>query len=360
MRYEHGVVTRGRSLLAAIFLACCALTMFAPAARADGDPGSDVLVYQNLFVTSFSGVSVSQQVELANLLGTAAHDGFPVRVAIIASSQDLGAITALWGKPAAYASFLGTELSLAYKQRLLVVMPDGFGFNWPGHPTASAYRVLAKVPIGTGGNGFTTATVTAVRTLAAASGVKLPMPTAAAGSAPAGTAGVASGGQPAPRPGVPVSKVARIALIVIAALAVADGLFRLVRYRRRWVPRLAALSRTLAARGKRALPPRLRRSVPATWMAASLVLAAAAGIVIHAVVGSPGGASAQTTLLADNPNLDPGTSLSGPAPGFTLTDQFGQQVSLRSYRGKVVMLAFNDSECTTICPMTTAALVDAK
>jgi cytochrome oxidase Cu insertion factor (SCO1/SenC/PrrC family) len=52
--------------------------------------------------------------------------------------------------------------------------------------------------------------------------------------------------------------------------------------------------------------------------------------------------------------------LSGPAPGFTLTDQFGQQVSLTSYRGKVVILAFNDSECTTICPLTTAALLDAK
>ena len=35
-------------------------------------------------------------------------------------------------------------------------------------------------------------------------------------------------------------------------------------------------------------------------------------------------------------------------------------MSLSSYRGKVVILAFNDAECTTICPLTTAALVDAK
>ena len=35
-------------------------------------------------------------------------------------------------------------------------------------------------------------------------------------------------------------------------------------------------------------------------------------------------------------------------------------MSLRSFRGKVVILAFNDAECTTICPLTTAALVDAK
>jgi len=364
MQHDRGVVARGRWLPLTILLACCALGVFAPAAQADGDPGSDVLVYQNLFVTSLSGVSIPQQVELANLLGSAEHDGFPIRVAIIASPDDLGAITALWQKPAAYATFLGVELSLAYKQRLLVVMPNGFGFNWPGHPTASAYQLLAKVPIGTGGNGFTTATVTAVRDLAAASGIKLPM-SADTGSAPAaapGEAGTATGGQPAAAPpsGVSVRTVARIGLIVIVALAAADLLFRLVRSKR-LRRRLAALPRRLAALGKRALPQRLRR-VPATWVAASLVLAATAGIVIHAVAGSPGGGAsgAQSTLLADNPSLDPGASLSGPAPDFTLTDQFGQQVSLRSYRGKVVILAFNDSECTTVCPMTTAALVYAK
>lgn len=48
-----------------------------------------------------------------------------------------------------------------------------------------------------------------------------------------------------------------------------------------------------------------------------------------------------------------------PAPAFTLTDQFGQRVSLKSLRGKVVLLAFIDSQCTGICPMTTEALVGA-
>ena len=60
------------------------------------------------------------------------------------------------------------------------------------------------------------------------------------------------------------------------------------------------------------------------------------------------------------PYLDPGTPVSGVAPDFTLSDQFGQQVSLHSFRGKVVILAFNDSECTTVCPLTTTAMLDAK
>ncbi len=64
--------------------------------------------------------------------------------------------------------------------------------------------------------------------------------------------------------------------------------------------------------------------------------------------------------LATNPALDPGEPISGRAPDFTLRDQFDRPVSLHSFRGKVVLLAFNDSLCTTICPLTTTAMVDAK
>jgi cytochrome oxidase Cu insertion factor (SCO1/SenC/PrrC family) len=49
-----------------------------------------------------------------------------------------------------------------------------------------------------------------------------------------------------------------------------------------------------------------------------------------------------------------------PAPDFRLINQFGQPVSLSAFRGKVVILAFTDSECTTICPLTTQAMVAAK
>lgn len=63
---------------------------------------------------------------------------------------------------------------------------------------------------------------------------------------------------------------------------------------------------------------------------------------------------------AFNPSIDPGTPLRGrPAPAFTLTDQFGRPVSLSQFRGKVVVLAFVDSECTTICPLTTTSMLQA-
>src|ERR1700751_5601355 len=61
------------------------------------------------------------------------------------------------------------------------------------------------------------------------------------------------------------------------------------------------------------------------------------------------------------PNLALGTSLnSQPAPEISLTNQFGQHMSLSQFRGKVVMLGFEDSECTTVCPLTTQSMVLAK
>src|ERR1700754_1540802 len=81
----------------------CAVGVLSPAARADGDPGSDVLVYQNLFVAADAGLSIPQQKTVGDLLTAADSSGFPIRVAIIAQRDDLGAITALWHQPASYA-----------------------------------------------------------------------------------------------------------------------------------------------------------------------------------------------------------------------------------------------------------------
>jgi cytochrome oxidase Cu insertion factor (SCO1/SenC/PrrC family)/thiol-disulfide isomerase/thioredoxin len=107
--------------------------------------------------------------------------------------------------------------------------------------------------------------------------------------------------------------------------------------------------------------PRPRGDRTRALLVAALALAAVAALVASALglSGRSSGPSA-TAALASNPTLDPGTPLHGAAPDFTLRDQFGQAVSLRSFRGKVVILAFNDPQCTTICPLTTTAMVRAK
>ncbi|HEY7262911.1 MAG TPA: redoxin domain-containing protein [Trebonia sp.] len=97
----------------------------------------------------------------------------------------------------------------------------------------------------------------------------------------------------------------------------------------------------------------------------SLALAAIVAAAILAGCGSPAPsqspAGSANAAAEANPNLDLGTSLGGqPAPDFTLTNQFGQKMSLSQFRGKVVMLAFEDSECTTLCPLTTQSMVLAK
>ena len=95
-------------------------------------------------------------------------------------------------------------------------------------------------------------------------------------------------------------------------------------------------------------------------IAALLASAALAATGCSAASGSDNGASQQRAVAA-NPALDPGSSLGGiHAPDFTLTDQFGRAISLSSFRGKVVILAFSDSECTTVCPLTTQSMLAAK
>lgn len=76
---------------------------------------------------------------------------------------------------------------------------------------------------------------------------------------------------------------------------------------------------------------------------------------------SGGSANSQEAAALQNPNLDTGTSLGGvPAPDIRLTNQFGQPASLSALRGKVVLLGFEDSQCTTVCPLTTQSMVWAK
>src|ERR1035441_163811 len=111
---------------------------------------------------------------------------------------------------------------------------------------------------------------------------------------------------------------------------------------------------------------RFRVHVALTAVAALCVLAGAAGCGAGSGPASLGSAasSQQTSSNAagmSNPDLDLGTSLgSRSAPAFRLMNQFVQPMSLSQFRGKVVMLSFEDSQCTTVCPLTTQSMLEAK
>ncbi len=347
--FRHGLTRPVLALLAIVALALVP----AAGAQADGDPGSDVLVNQSLFAPSDLGLSVDQQVKLADLLAVAQQHGAPIRVAIVASRFDLGAVTALWRHPQAYAHFLGIELSLAYRGRLLIVMPNGYGVNWPGHPLGPAERAVDRVPIGHGDAGLITATMASVRALMAqgAGGHTGTVSTASAAGAGGSSNGASAAGETGgATPASGQRADGRIGLvafgIVLLLAAIAAARFVIARRRRD------------GAGGH----PARRRAAILTWRWAvpRLALPVALIVAVPVVLLSARAPSVTASPAAFNRFLDPGTPLHGMAPDFTLSDQFGRPVSLRSFRGKVVILAFNDSECTTVCPLTTRAMLYAK
>ena len=106
---------------------------------------------------------------------------------------------------------------------------------------------------------------------------------------------------------------------------------------------------------------RLRRLAMAGAVAGLLAVAACGSGAAGPAVPVTRAQNAAQQAAAANPDLDTGTSVGGSAaPGFRLVNQFGQRVSLGAFRGKVVILAFTDSQCTTICPLTTVSMLEAR
>jgi hypothetical protein len=130
-----------RPLLAAV----CAL-LVVPFALADGDPASDVLPTADVYFP-LATPSGSARTGLASAVAQVYAHGNRLKVAVIATRQDLGSIPSLYGKPDAYASFLGQELLGFYEGPLLVVEPAGFGIYDGGRSTAAESRVLAGLHV---------------------------------------------------------------------------------------------------------------------------------------------------------------------------------------------------------------------
>jgi len=176
--------------VASTLILALACGFFATQSRADGDPASDVLATQSLFLPQDAGIPFVQQGQLAGLLEATARRGYPLRVAIIASKTDLGSVTELWHQPQTYARFLGQELSLVSRGPLLVVMPGGYGVSADGAPDPAAASVVAALRTPTGGAALGTAALTAIERLATASGHSVPIPAATATTSAGGQADV--------------------------------------------------------------------------------------------------------------------------------------------------------------------------
>jgi cytochrome oxidase Cu insertion factor (SCO1/SenC/PrrC family) len=116
------------------------------------------------------------------------------------------------------------------------------------------------------------------------------------------------------------------------------------------------------SRARRSDNPALRAALRAAAGAVGALVLSACAIGATGSAGNGGGQmGGGMSAAAANPALDTGSSLGGqPAPDIRLVNQFGQHMALSQFRGKVVILAFADSQCTTVCPLTTVSMVEAK
>ena len=188
----------------AVSLAAAVFAVAAAAALADGDPASDVLLFQPAFFP-YAAPSDSARAELRGAVAAARQAGYTIRVAVIQSRRDLGANPELYAQPQLYAKFLDAELrSAGYFGALAVVMPQGFGVAPGGALTHGGKRFDAR-PIGpllraieplqpprsTDPDQLTLAGVTAVKRVAAAAGHPIKGPIGKV--EPAGSASSGSG-----------------------------------------------------------------------------------------------------------------------------------------------------------------------
>jgi hypothetical protein len=134
---------RWGSAVAVVLVAALAV---ATPAFADGDPASDYLLGQSVFAPYGKNVPVGDAGRLTQLVTDVRAQGFPIKVALIGSRPDLGAVTSLWLQPQRYAQFLSQELFYVHKGSLLIVMPNGYGIAKLGKPQPADRKILASVP----------------------------------------------------------------------------------------------------------------------------------------------------------------------------------------------------------------------
>ena len=156
-----------------LLLVCLLALVAVPVAHADGDPASDFLITQRVFLPYDTQIPKNDQQVLEGIIADAHRKGYPIRVALIGSNYDLGSVTILWKQPQRYAQFLAEELEFVHKDPLLTVMPNGMGFYWIGHKPTGEKATLADIPITPGGHGLAQAATRAVQQLAAARGLHL-------------------------------------------------------------------------------------------------------------------------------------------------------------------------------------------
>ena len=179
-------------VLGALAAVIAVVLVLAPAARADGDPASDYLLSGSSFLSPYDGhISSAQQKRIDAMLQSAKAQGFPLKLAVVVTRYDLGAVPILYRKPQTYAKFLAQEDFYFWKDELLVVMPNGYGLYKAKNLPPEDKAVLAKLPKldTTDGPALADAAERAITALAARRGLTLSTGSGSGGDVGLGRAG---------------------------------------------------------------------------------------------------------------------------------------------------------------------------
>src|SRR5438046_9017529 len=96
-----------RRLTRTVVLALLVTVLAAPAAaRADSDPASDTLLLQDVFFPVQPPLPQTYANAIPGLAVTMKEAGYPIKVAIIATPNDLGLVPQLVNNPASHAPHL--------------------------------------------------------------------------------------------------------------------------------------------------------------------------------------------------------------------------------------------------------------
>ena len=125
-----------------LFIALLLALALPGAARANGDPASDVLPFQQVFLPYEAPISGSAANRLKKTVAAANDEGYKVRVAVIPFTGDLGTAVSLWRHPQLYSKFLAKEIAFSYTGRTLIAMPSGFGIYNGDRPVTKELQAL--------------------------------------------------------------------------------------------------------------------------------------------------------------------------------------------------------------------------
>ncbi|MDX6643024.1 MAG: hypothetical protein QOD76_986 [Solirubrobacteraceae bacterium] len=191
-------------------LALCLGAGLAPVARGDGDPASDILLYQNGYLPYGQVIPAQLEANVQQVITNASEANFHVKVAIIAAQGDLGSVPSMFGQPQQYARFLGKELAVgpttnrahapgvlergraaakvAARSPLLVVMPNGYGVAGP--VSADARKTVERTKLNVqDGISLGQAAVDGIVKLAGASGHQVSAPPSPLADTPSADSG---------------------------------------------------------------------------------------------------------------------------------------------------------------------------